>query len=142
MAKRKMPAHIVLPNGMWRFVKGKSRASAKVRRARVARKRTRGVQMARYRKRARSSSKGMMGGIVHKGSLTSGLVRPSGILQQAILGAGAATLAENSGLSNFSPYAKYVAGGAVGGIGGVAGVFLRDMLKGGKVGTSVSYGNY
>ena len=60
----------------------------------------------------------------------SGIIKPKGILASLIIGAGAATLMENTGLANQIPYGKYVAGFGVAGIGGIGGVFLRDMIKG------------
>ena len=65
MAKRRMPAHIVLPNGMWRFVK---RGSTSVRRrsaVRTKRIKTRRVRtMARYRR-----TRGRRGGGGARGKL-------------------------------------------------------------------------
>jgi len=128
MVKRKMPAHIVLPNGMWRFVKsGSKKAKAIVRRKKVKRKRrrTRGVQMVRHRKSSRRSSSGFGG----KG-IMKGLYTPKGIVASMLLGAGAATLAEKV-LPNVIPMQNLAVGFAVGGVGGVAGVVARDALKGG-----------
>lgn len=125
--KRRMPAHIVLPNGMWRFVKGKAKAlttkkAKKVRTVRV-RTRRRAISMVRHRKRSYGGSKGLgLGGISLKGIL---------------VGAGSASLADNLGLTGAIPYGKYIAGGAggkvakTGVLSGVIGVFARDMLKGG-----------
>ena len=59
MKKRKMPAHIVLPNGMWRFVKaGAKKAKSRVKSIRVKTKRKRGVYMAKKRHSRRSSGFG------------------------------------------------------------------------------------
>lgn len=63
--KRRMPAHIVLPNGMWRFVKRGS-SSRKARRSvrKVARRRGYARRFGRYYGRARRSyrrSGGLMG---------------------------------------------------------------------------------
>lgn len=93
--------------------------------------------MVRRKKRSRGRSRG---GMIGKGSLMSGLIRPKGLIASALIGAGAATLAENSGITSNIPYGKYVAGGLVGGVGGVAGVFARDMIKGqlGKISTGGS----
>ena len=80
-------------------------------------------------KRRRSSTRRRRSSGLLGGSMMTGIIKPRGLLGQAILGAGAATLAENTGLASGVPLAKYVAGGAVGGIGGIMGVFARDMLK-------------
>ena len=129
MVKRKMPAHIVLPNGMWRFVKsGSKKAKAAVKRVKhrkVKRKRTRrGVQMAKRRHSKRSSS-----GFGGKG-IMKGLYTPKGIAASMLMGAGAATLAEKV-LPNFIPMQNLAIGFVVGGVGGAAGVIARDALKGG-----------
>lgn len=87
----------------------------------------RGNFMARKRRFSARRARGGIGG----GKLMSGLIKPTGLIGAAILGAGAATLAEKVGITNAIPYGNYVAGFAVGGIGGAAGVFARDMLKGG-----------
>jgi hypothetical protein len=71
-------------------------------------------------------------------NLMNGLIKPTGIIQSALIGAGTATLAENAGITNAIPYGKYVAGFATAGAGGVIGVFARDMLKGGVSGGSSS----
>ena len=64
--KRRMPAHIVLPNGMWRFVKKGRRVSTRRRRVIAAPryKRRRTVTMARYRR-----SRGRRGGGGGRGKL-------------------------------------------------------------------------
>jgi len=134
--KRRMPAHIVLPNGMWRFVKsGTKKAVSKVKSVRVKKRRTGGFSMARRSKRSRRSS-----GFGGKG-LMSGVIKPKGIIASMLIGAGTATLAENSGITNAIPYGKYVAGFGTAGVGGVAGVFARDMIKG-QLGKSSISGNY
>lgn len=114
MKKRNLPPHIVLPSGMWRFVKkGKT----------IKRKKIKGVRtMARKRKSHSKRSGGL--------NLKHGIIPVSGLLAGALIGAGAATLADNAGLSAKVPFGKYVAGGAVAGLPGIAGVFLRDMIKG------------
>jgi hypothetical protein len=122
--KRRMPRHIVLHNGMWRFVKGTAKTA--VTRHKAKRTKRRRFSMARKRHSRRSSR----GGIVGRGSLMSGLIKPKGLIASALVGAGAATLAENAGIATMVPYGKYVAGGVVGGVGGLIGVFARDMIKG------------
>jgi len=87
--------------------------------------------MAKRGKRRASRSRGGLG----IGKLQSGIFRQHGLIQDALIGAGAATLADNTGISNMVPYGKYAAGGLVAGVGGVLGVFVRDMLKG-STGTS------
>lgn len=133
--KRRMPAHIVLPNGMWRFIKsGSKKARTRSIKVKAKRKRTRGVYMAR-RSKVRHSKRGMgLGSITLKG-----------------IAAGAATgfAAEKTGMVNSIPYGKYIAGAAVGKVAktgilsGVIGVVAYDMLKGGLGGsTGGSLGNY
>jgi len=127
--KRQLPAHIVLPNGMWRFVKKgakKIKAVSKSRRVKKVSSKRRVNNMARYRKHRSTGSKGLgLGGISLKGIL---------------VGMGGATLSDNLGLSNAVPYGKYIAGAGAGKIAktgvlsGVIGVFARDMVKGNVLG--------
>ena len=128
MKKRRMPAHIVLPNGMWRFVKsGTKKAVSTVRRARKIKVRTRRgrVNMARRRHRT-SHRRGMLGG--------AGV---SGLAKSALIGIGSAHLAGYVPVN--IPYKEEVAG-AVGAymIGGkniksaavgAGAVFLTKMLQ-------------
>jgi len=63
---RKMPAHIVLPNGMWRFVKkGKSKRKSKPKVVKMARKYRRSWRgrVRSYGRRASSAGRGLLGGI-------------------------------------------------------------------------------
>jgi len=124
-SKRKMPAHIVLPNGMWRFVKGKAKASIKTR----ARSKRSAIRMVRHRK-------GSYG--VSKGGIMSGIIKPHGLIASALIGAGAATLIENTGFKPLGDMTGLAAGFAVGGIGGAAGAFARNAIKG-QLGGSGSY---
>jgi hypothetical protein len=130
--KRRMPPHIVLPNGMWRFVKAGSKKTIK------SRTKRRFLTMARRRYSRRSSSGGFgmrgLGGISLKGILA---------------GAGASTIGSNLGITNAIPYGDYVAGAAAGHfaktgvLSGVIGAALRNMLKGNVLGTNtVSIQNY
>jgi uncharacterized protein (DUF2062 family) len=77
--KRRLPPHIVLPNGQWRFVKRGSRAPTKRKRVVMARRRSfrRGR---RYFSRARGRSKGG-GGSVTKNAIDGIIV---GIAQTAL----------------------------------------------------------
>ena len=102
---RKMPRHIVLPNGMWRFIKGKAKSIVKTRSKRVKHKRksTGGFQMARrrsYSRRGRSRSRGGfgMGGISIKGVLAGAL---AGMVNQKFA-------------PQMIPYQNVAAGAAVG----------------------------
>lgn len=130
-SKRKMPAHIVLPNGMWRFVKSGTK---------VKRKKTGVSQMARRRRttrrvyttRARRRSSGGFGG----SKLTRGIFPVKGIIASALIGAGIATLQEKF-LPQMIPYQSAVLGFAVGGIGGGIGAFSKSMLSG-TTGTAIS----
>ena len=132
--KRKMPAHIVLPNGMWRFVKGKASTAVKSvvkksRSRRISRKRTGVVRMARRRRSSRRSSGGFGGS-----KLTKGLFQPKGIIASILVGAGAAHFQEKV-LPQMHPLQGTAVGFAVGGIGGAAGAYATTMLNSGKVGT-------
>lgn len=78
--------------------------------------------MVRRRRASRRSSgfggRGMMGGLYH----------PKGIVANALLGAGAATLTEK--VVNIHPLQGVAVGFIVGGVGGAAGSYARDMLRG------------
>lgn len=129
-----MPQHIVLPNGMWRFIKGKAKSiKSKIKRKRVVKRRrsTGGVKMARRGRKGRNYSGG-------GNKLSRGLIPVKGIFAQALIGAGAATLQEKF-LPQVIPYQGEAIGFAVGGIGGAAGAFARKIAKGniGSIG-----GNY
>lgn len=124
MTKRKrkskrLPPHIVLPNGMWRFVKrGKK---TKRRGAKVARRRYRASA------RRRRSSSGLGGG-----KLMRGLFPVRGLVAGALVGIGAAMLQQRF-LPQVIPYQGAAAGFVVGGIPGAAAAFLT-----GSVGSSVA----
>lgn len=128
---RKMPAHIVLPNGMWRFIKGKAK------KGRVSRKKVK-RRVENMVKRRKSGSRSFGG----KGMISKGLYSPKGIIASMLIGAGAATLAEKV-VPQVIPYQGEAIGFMVGGVGGAAGAFARNALKGMSGGaTSASpYGN-
>jgi len=118
MSKRKMPKHIVLPNGMWRFVKSGSRAVAK-----KAKRKSRGVQNMAKRRFSRKS-RSMLG-------------NSSGMIKSALVGIGTAHLA---GYIPFAMPYKEEAAGAIGAylVGGkniksaaigAAAVFLSKMAS-------------
>lgn len=124
--KRRMPAHIVLPNGMWRFVKaGAKKVSSLKKPSRP--KRTRRVNiMARKRysrKSIRRSSR--MGG----GKLMSGFIGLPPIFQKALVGAAASEISE-AVAPKVIPYQNLAVAGIVGGLPGVAGAFAMNMLQG------------
>lgn len=75
------------------------------------------------RRRTSSRSSGFGGG-----KMMGGLYHPKGIVANALLGAGAATLTEK--VINIHPLQGVAVGFVVGGIGGAAGAYARDMLKG------------
>lgn len=134
MKKRKMPAHIVLPNGMWRFVKGKAKTSlSKPRKPKRAKRKRHlgGANMARRsRKRSvRSSPRGM---------LSKGILPVGGIIGAALIGAGAATL-QDKVLPQYHPLQGVAVGFAVGGIGGAVGAYARNMLSGGASTSKTGY---
>jgi len=134
MGKRRMPAHIVLPNGMWRFVKsGAKKVSKAVRRVRSVRVKRRrhlsgAVSMVR-RGRKRSSHRGFAGGGM------------SSLVKSALVGIGAAHLVGYVPIQ--VPYKEEVAG-AIGAymLGGkniktaavgAGAVFLTKMVSSGAV---------
>ena len=148
--KRRLPSHIVLPNGMWRFVKSGSK-KAKVNRVKVARKirvkRKRGVfSMARFKKRR--VSRGRMGGLVGRGSLMSGLVRPKGLLESALVGYAVADVINSPIAAPIQgiPFIDYAGAFATAGVGGVLGAAARNMLSGkpliGGHGSSIAVTGY
>ena len=118
--KRRMPAHIVLPNGMWRFVKrGASRIVKRARRVRAKRK-LGGFSMARrrysrrsYGARRRGRSRGMFG---------LGRISIKGILFGA-----AAAYASQQFAPQVVPYQDTLAGAAVGKV-------MRTGLLSGAIG--------
>lgn len=118
--RRRMPAHIVLPNGMWRFVKSGSRKLKKSRGVSMVRRRSR-----RAYARPRARSRG-----ITSNKLMKGIFPVGGIIASALVGAGIATLQEKF-LPQMIPYQSALAGFAVGGVGGAAGALARDMVKGG-----------
>lgn len=78
--KRKMPPHIVLPNGQWRFVKRGSKKRSTVKRRNVVMARRRSYR--RYRGYARKArSWGGKGGSVTKNAIDGAIV---GIAQTAL----------------------------------------------------------
>lgn len=82
MKKRRMPPHIVLPNGQWRFVKRGGRSNIKRRNVVMARRRNRGGyrrSARRYYSRARGGRKG--GGSVTKNAIDGLIV---GVAQTAL----------------------------------------------------------
>ncbi len=82
--------------------------------------------------RARARRRHSRGGAMGMGFLNKRFLPTGGFLQGVLLGAGAAELAENSGVASIVPggYGKYLAGAAVGGIlPGTLGVIARDVIK-------------
>jgi hypothetical protein len=120
--RRNLPPHIVLPSGMWRFVK---RSKVKAPKKRVSTKRKLKRRFSNMPRRYKSRRVRSIAG----GAMSRGVVPVSGILASALIGAGAATLAEKV-VPQFIPYQGPIIGFAVGGIGGAAGAFARDVLKG------------
>jgi len=137
--KRRMPAHIVLPNGMWRFVKGKGRAKRSKRAThRRVKSKKRGFSVMARRKHSRRGSRGLGGGL--------GGISAKGIL----VGMGVA-YATDGLVPAFIPY-QDVAEGAIAGklaksgvLSGAIGGFIKTMLVGGKEGKGlgqISGGGY
>lgn len=102
---RKMPPHIVLPNGMWRFVKRGSKST----RAHSPRKHTGGRMAKRkYNRRASGGGFGFGGGV-------------GGTLKKVAIGAGAGILV--GGLLGVG------AGFLLGGVPGAAGAYFAPQIK-------------
>lgn len=116
MKKRKMPPHIVLPNGMWRFVKSgtkKVKAKVKVKRTR------RVVHMARFKKKASRKGKG------------NGMNLLMTIANGAVSGIGSATISDKvTGGKEYVPFQHEIvaaAGAAVLGKGGLKGRLIAGV---------------
>jgi hypothetical protein len=136
--RRLMPRHIVLPNGMWRFIKGKSKSAVKSRTARVKTKRkTRRFSSMARRRSIRRYARGQrkeLGGIMK-------LVTPF------LAGAGAATLVENTVGQPLGSWTGVAAGaaagfmtkkGMTGALAGAGGAWSRSAIKGIVSGTAGS----
>ncbi len=139
--KRRMPAHIVLPNGMWRFVKRGTKTSMttrklKTRKRAVKRKVT---HMVRRRARARSAVRRYRsaGGM----TLSKGLFPVPKLLASALLGAGMASVQKRF-LPQVIPMQSAAAGFVVGGVAGAVGAFASEMLLGGGVAQTGNGGLY
>ena len=121
---RRMPAHIVLPNGMWRFVKrgSKARSSARRIKTRAITKRPKrsGFVMARRRRRvSRRRSGPKIGGF----NLMRGIIPVRGIVASAIIGVGASMLAQRFA-PQVLPQQNLIIAGAVGGLPGAAAAYF------------------
>ena len=89
-------------------------------------KRTKRRMMQMVKRRRSSSSKGSFGG---NAMLTRGIIKPTGLIQSALVGAGAASLQEKV-VPQVLPLQGVAAGFIVGGIGGAAGAYARQLLGG------------
>jgi len=118
MAKRRMPPHIVLPNGMWRFVKRGSKS--------VATKRSRGVSM------AKSGKKRSRGGFGKSSKLfglsTKGLFGGLGLLGVAAAAFFADDIAKMIPVNVDPTIKKYGAAFAVGGPAGIVANVAKSYL--------------
>lgn len=125
---RRMPPHIVLPNGMWRFVKKGAKKAISVKKSRVKTKR-RVLNMARFRKK-RASRRGM--GMLGRGNLMSGVFKPQGILASALAGYAVADVINSPIAQPIQgvPFVDYAGAFVVGGVGGLAGAAARNFLAG------------
>lgn len=91
------------------------------------------------RKKYSAARKGTSMGL---GMVNRGLVKPTGIIGNAVMGAGAATLVENTGIQPLGQWTGVAAGFAVGGVGGALGAYLRNVIKGQGMGISSSSAGY
>ena len=121
--KRKMPRHIVLPNGMWRFIKGGSSGGK-------SRRKTRGVRMGRRGYRRSRGGGGSFGG--------KGILRVGGFLGAAILGIGAAAVAKRFVGAPLGTFTGAATGFLVGGVPGAVGGWVHDNI--GNIGGPASAG--
>jgi len=125
--KRKMPAHIVLPNGMWRFVKaGSKKVSSLTRPKKPKQVKRRGLIMAR-RGRKSYSKKGSSG--MGGGKLMNGFFPTHGLLNKVLVGIAASEISE-SVAPKVIPYQNLAVAGVVGGLPGIAGAFAMNMIQG------------
>lgn len=128
MKKRKMPPHIVLPNGMWRFVKkGAKSVSSLTKPKRPKKTKRKGVNYMARRRSTRKSYRRSSG--LGSNKLMNGFFPVSGFIQKALVGAAASELSE-AVAPKIIPYQNLAVAGAVGGVPGVAGAFLMNMLQG------------
>lgn len=124
--KRRMPAHIVLPNGMWRFVKAGAKKVSSLRKPKAPKRTRRGLIMARRSRKSysRKGSSGMGGG-----KLMNGFFPTHGLLNKVLVGIAASEISE-SVAPKVIPYQNLAVAGIVGGLPGVAGAFAYNMLQG------------
>ena len=123
-----MPPHIVLPNGMWRFVKkGAKSITKRVSNKRVKTRKKRiyrgAVSMVRRRGRG-SHRKSMFGG----SKLTNGMFKPTGILGTATTAVGSATIINQLLGGEKFAYQSEAVGFVTGGIVGAGSVFALKKL--------------
>lgn len=129
-SSRRMPPHIVLPNGMWRFVKRGTKTSTRTTRAkRGAKVRTIAIRKAPKRSGFMASKKVRTRSRSTRGSLMTGIIPVRGFAAKALLGVGAVMLA-NRFLPAVVPQQSLVVGGLVGGLPGAAAAFI---LQGGAL---------
>lgn len=123
--KRRMPAHIVLPNGMWRFVKAGTKKVSSLRKPKRSKRTRRGLIMARRSRKSYSRKGSSMGG----GKLMNGFFPMHGMLNKVLVGIAASEISEQVA-PKVIPYQNLAVAGIVGGLPAVAGAFAFNMLQG------------
>lgn len=133
---RKMPPHVVLPNGMWRFVKRGSKASSS--KARSKKRRAAGGQMGKKKGyRGGGGKGGKILGLSTKGLLIGGL-GILGVAAGALYGDQIAQMIQQK--TGFSvPLGGYGVALAVGGPAAVAGKFVASGMGGSSASNSALY---
>lgn len=134
--KRRMPPHIVLPNGMWRFVKKGTKKATKVFRAKARKKSARrSVKMTRRRK-SYSSRKGNGFGIPN----TNKLIKIGAFSAGAVLLG--ATLLPNVSSNIKGAAGGFAAGGPIGAVIGYLAAPTIANIAGGVVNNDSSNGGW
>lgn len=123
--KRKVPAHIVLPNGMWRFVKKGAKVSNLTKPKKPKRTKKRSVGFMARRKKSYSKK----GNSVSGGKLMNGFFPMKGVLNKVLVGIAASEISEQMA-PKVIPYQNLAVAGVVGGLPAVAGAFAFNMLQG------------
>lgn len=126
-----------MSNPLYRYLHKKKSTSHVSRKRKIKVRHHRGVLSVARKRYHRSSHRGLGGG-----KLMNGIIKPTGLIQSILIGAGTATLIENTGITPLGNMTGVAAGFATAGIGGALGAYARGMLKGTVSGTTVSGSGY